>query len=285
MIQNFDDFCLGTYVLVDEVWPQIAPHCRRPGPAPVCSDPELVTMAVVGECRGWDKETVLLSNWHAHRDLFPHQPERSRFNRRRRLLLATLDLAQGRQCVLDSLPIPVIRFHLVPASNRTGWQAYEARLGRVPAKKQTIFDYKLYLLATLNGVTLDVVLAPANVAELQVGTDLLADHADLAVLGDKAFISARCGRGAGCQPDSPPDRGPAQWAPAAASGGAPHLQLGPADHRNRPQPAGGAIPPRAQPCPKHCRPARACTPNSPPRRCASASIAGWSSPPSCRSRH
>jgi hypothetical protein len=200
-VPSFEDFCLWAYVLVDEVWPRIAPHCRRPGPAPACSDPELVTMALVGECRGWDEETVLVSQWAHHRDLFPHQPERSRFNRRRRqlagainqvrrLLLASPDLAQDRQCVLDSLPVPVMRFHLVPAGNRVGWQAYDARFGWVPSKKCTIFGYKLYLLTTLNGVILDFVLASANVPELTVGVDLLDAHTDLDVLGDKAFISA-----------------------------------------------------------------------------------------------
>lgn len=201
VVSSFEDFCLWTYVLVDEVWPQIAPHCRRPGPPPRCSDPELITMALVGECRGWDEETVLVSHWAHHRDLFPHQPERSRFNRRRRqlagainqvrrLLLASLDLAQDRQCVLDSLPIPVIRFHLVPAGNRGEWQAHDARFGWVSSKKQTIFGYKLYLLTTLNGVILDFVLAPANTPELTVGVELLDAHTDLEVLGDKAFISA-----------------------------------------------------------------------------------------------
>ncbi len=197
---TFEDFCLWVYCTIDELWPQIAPHCRRPGPAPICSDPELVTMALVGECKGWDQETDLLSHWHAHRDLFPHQPERSRFNRRRRqlagainqlrrLLLATLDLAADRQCVLDSLPIPVIRFHLVPGGARAEWQAYEARFGKVPSKKITIFGYKLYLLVTLTGVILDFALVPANVPELQAGADLLRAHTDLDAFGDKAFIS------------------------------------------------------------------------------------------------
>jgi len=201
MIRTFDDFCLWTYVLVDEVWPQIAPHCRRPGPTPACSDPELVTMALVGECQGWDEETVLVSQWAHHRDLFPHQPERSRFNRRRRqlagainqvrrLLLATLDLAADRHCVLDSLPVPVMGFHLVPNGARSYWASYEARFGWVPSKKQTIFGYKLYLLTTLHGVILDFVLAPANVPELTVGVEVLDAHTDLDVLGDKAFISA-----------------------------------------------------------------------------------------------
>jgi hypothetical protein len=198
---TFEDFCLWTYCIVDEVWRQIAPQCRRSGPVPVCSDAELVTMALVSECCGWDQETEAVSRWQQHRDLFPHQPSRTRFNRRRRalqrainelrrLLLATLDLAQDRQCVIDSLPIPVIRFHLVPSANRADWQAYEARFGRVPSKKITIFGYKLYLLVTLSGVILDFVLAPANVLELHAGQEVLEEHTDLETLGDKAFVSA-----------------------------------------------------------------------------------------------
>jgi hypothetical protein len=201
MITSFEDFCLWTYVLVDDCWRQIAPWDHRPGPKPACSDVELVTMALIGECKGWREETVLLSEWAAHRDLFPRQPSRTRFNRRRRqlqgainqvrrLLTATLDLAADHQCVLDSLPVPVIHFHLVPRGARSYWESYEARFGRVPSKSLTIFGYKLYLLVTQTGVILDFTLAAANAGELQVGTELLEEHTDLEVLGDKAFISA-----------------------------------------------------------------------------------------------
>ncbi len=180
MIASFDDFCLWTYCLVDDWWPRIAPACHRPGPPPICSDPEVVTMALVAECCGWDQETEAVSRWAAHRDLFPCQPERSRFNRRRRqlagainalrrLILGELDLARDRTCVLDSLPVPVIRFHLVPASNHAEWQAFAARFGKVPSKKLTIFGYKLYLLTTLTGVIRDFVLTPANVSECRPG--------------------------------------------------------------------------------------------------------------------
>lgn len=201
MIASFEDFCLWTYVLVDDLWPQIAPACARPGPAPVCSDPELITMALVGEAKGWHEETVLLSEWAAHRDLIPHQPSRTRFNRRRRQLqgainqlrrrlLTELDLAADRQCALDSLPVPVMAFHLVPEGARAEWEAHDARFGKVPSKRQTIFGYKLYTLVTLGGVIRDFVLTPANVMELQAGVELLEEHTDLTVLGDKAFISA-----------------------------------------------------------------------------------------------
>jgi hypothetical protein len=157
-------------------------------------------MALVGESQGWDVETELLSPFSEHTDLFPRIPSQSRFNRRRRNLasafnlirlciLRCLDVAQDRLCLIDSLPIPVVHFHLVPGS--TGdWRAYGARFGKVSSKKQTIFGYRLHLLITLGGVILDFELAPANATDLEVGFELLMEHTDLEVLGDKGYISA-----------------------------------------------------------------------------------------------
>src|SRR3954447_230790 len=116
MITQFEDYCLWMYVAVDELWPLVAPRCRRPGPAPVCSDSELVTMVLVGESRGWDEETELGREWRARRDLFPQVRERSRFNRRRRALapainelrraiLRLLGLARHRHGATDHLPV------------------------------------------------------------------------------------------------------------------------------------------------------------------------------------
>jgi hypothetical protein len=202
MIAQFEDYCLWMYVVIDELWPTVAPLCRRPGPAPGCSDSELVTMVLVGESRGWDEETDLVREWGARRDLFPVVPERSRFNRRRRALapainelrrltLRLLDLATDRQCAIDSLPVPALRFHLVPSSSAVGhWSEHGAAFGKVTTKKQTIFGYKLQLLVTLNGVILDFLLAPANVTDLEAGAELLAKHRDLLVLGDKGYLSA-----------------------------------------------------------------------------------------------
>ena len=202
MIADFDDFCLYLYVLVDDLWARLGPHYRRPGPAPACSDSELITLVLAGECRGWDQETDLVAAWQDYRALFPVLPERSRFNRRRRALmhainalrrvvLTGLDLARDRQVVIDSLPVPVMQFHLVPSSASTStWRAAGAAFGKVSSKKQTIFGYKLHLLVTLGGVILDFELAPANVHDLTVGAELLAEQRDLLALGDKAYYSA-----------------------------------------------------------------------------------------------
>lgn len=157
-------------------------------------------MALVGECRGWDQETEVVSAWRQRPDLFPHVPERSRFNRRRRNLmqafnlirqsvLRLLDLAQDRHCAIDSMPVPVVQFHLVPGATRE-WAAHGATFGNVVSKKQTIFGYTLHRLVTLNGVILDFILAPAHATDLAVGAELLEEHTDLVVIGDKGYISA-----------------------------------------------------------------------------------------------
>jgi hypothetical protein len=200
MIADFDDFCLYVYCIVDEICQQLAPVLHRPGPAPTTlSDSELIALALIGECRGWDIETELLGHAPMYRHLFPRLPSQSRFNRRRRNLalifngirrsvLQVLDVAQDPLTVIDSLPVPVVQFHLAPAST-ADWDVHGATFGHCASKKQTIYGYKLHLLLTVGGVILDFELAPANATDLEVGTELLAEHTDLTVVGDKAYIS------------------------------------------------------------------------------------------------
>src|SRR5438067_10475949 len=90
MITDFRDFCMVSYVIIDDLYQQLAPHLGlKPGPVAECSDSEIITMAIVGE---WNKETTLLANWQLFPDLFPVLPTRTRFNRRRRNLAAVINL-------------------------------------------------------------------------------------------------------------------------------------------------------------------------------------------------
>ncbi len=200
MITDFDDFVTWMDVLIDEIWQRLARLYQRPGPQPICSDSELITMAIVGQCRECDKETNLMQEWRAYRHLFPQLPERSRFNRRRRnlmgainhirrIVLQVLDVAQDHQCVMDRLPVPVVQFHLVPGS--TGdWAAHGATFGRCPTKKQTIYGYRLHLLITVGGVMLDFTVTPANADDRAAAGELLSAAHDLTVIGDKGYSSA-----------------------------------------------------------------------------------------------
>ena len=103
MIANFDDFCLYTYATVDDICLQLTPYLKRPGPQPECTDSELISMVLIGECKGWDIETELLSEFSDRADLFPCLPSQSRFNRRRRNLMGVINAI--RQIVLESLDI------------------------------------------------------------------------------------------------------------------------------------------------------------------------------------
>lgn len=204
MIEDFEDFCVWVYVVVDDIWEGLVPLFRRPGPEPGCSDPELIAMTIIGECRGWDLETQLLANFRERRDLFPTIPSQSRYNRRRRHLaqafnlvrravLGLLDLAADRQCAIDSLPVPVVGFHMAPACSRE-WAVSGASFGRVASKKRTIYGYKLHTLVTLGGAILDFELAPAHVTDLEAGEELLSGHTDLDAYGDKGYISREVAR-------------------------------------------------------------------------------------------
>ena len=76
------------------------------------------------------------------------------------MLLSDIEAASENLCIIDSLPMPVIQFHIVPSSSND-WSCYGADYGRVESKQQTIFGYKLHLLVTASGVIVDFELAPA----------------------------------------------------------------------------------------------------------------------------
>jgi hypothetical protein len=109
------------------------------------------------------------------------------------VVLRQLDLSADGQAAIDSVPVPVVKFHLVPGA--TGdWAAHGADFGKVASKKITIFGFKLHLLVSLGDLILDFELAPASAADLTVGAELLAAHTDLTVFGDKGYISAELAR-------------------------------------------------------------------------------------------
>jgi len=201
MITDFEDFVTWMFVTIDDLWQKIAPMYDRPGPDPTsCSDSELITIAIVSECRGWDRETHLMAEWKPYRSLFPRLPERSRFNRRRRnlmfainqirhLIVAGLDIAQDAYGVIDGLPLPVMEFHLAPQRSRD-WDAAGATFGYCASKKKTYFGYRLNLVITSGGVILDFELMAANADERDAAEDLLPLHPGRTFIGDKGYVSA-----------------------------------------------------------------------------------------------
>lgn len=204
MIRGFVDLCTVVYVVIDDLYrAHLAPLDRRPGPQAGCTDSELITLTLVAELVGLDNEVAFLAYVRRnHPTLFPVLPERSWYNRRRRALgeatnalrrqigrrvWADLPTDERDLCLLDSLPVPVVGF--AHATGRHRWRGYAA-YGYNATKQQTIYGFKLHLLATHSGLILDFALVPANIADGALTAQLLADQAHLTVLGDKAYLNA-----------------------------------------------------------------------------------------------
>jgi DDE family transposase len=204
MIESFTDLCIAIYVLVDDLYQIVAAPCdHRPGPRAECSDSEVITLTLVAELLGLDEEKRFLAYVRRHYlPLFPHLPERSRFNRRRRCLTEVtnrirrllqaatwrlLTPAERALGVIDSMPVAVVGFHHARDPHR--WLG-EATYGHVASKKQTLYGFKLHLLIGQCGLILDFALAPAHHADSALLEQLLVDNADWTVLGDKGYINA-----------------------------------------------------------------------------------------------
>ena len=200
--QDFEGLCTALYCLVDECYqPLAARYDHRPGPAPACSDSEVITLTLVAELWSMDEEVAFLAYMRRHwRALFPVLPERSRYNRRRRALqqvtaqirrqvLRLLDLVQPLDTLwlIDSLPLPVVGF--AHARGRHRWRGL-ASYGYNAAKKMTFYGFKLHLLATAGGLILDFALAPAHLGDGTLTETLLRDKPAATVLGDKAYLNA-----------------------------------------------------------------------------------------------
>ena len=154
-------------------------------------------MILVAECKGWAIETQLLSEFSQHPHLFPRLPSQSRFTGADatwepssiRCGTGSWQPSKGPRSPCVLLIMPVMQFHLVPSSSND-WTCYGADYGRVESRKQTLFGYKLHLLVTAGGVIVDFELAPAS-DDLSVGYELLSQHQDKQVIGDKAVKEQR----------------------------------------------------------------------------------------------
>ena len=155
-------------------------------------------MILIAECKGWDIETQLLSDFSQHPSSLYCLVRGSTGEDEiwgqssigfGRFSSQTLK-GRRRNCVLLIVCRFLIQFHLAPSSSNN-WSCYGADYGRVESRKQTIFGYKLHLLVTASGVIVDFELASASATDLSVGYELLSEHQNKQVIGDKAYISTQ----------------------------------------------------------------------------------------------
>jgi len=182
-----EDLFVYVYVLVDDAISSgaiaIAP---RPGPAPGCSDAELLTIALVRHLLGRRSEAGFLAevarDW-AH--LFPQLPHQSEANRRigwlwgafeqlRALLAARLPEDDCQQAGTSALPVK----HTSRVRGADGWTGpgndLAARFGRDAAHAEWFYGFRLAIKADLGSrIVRAWSIVPAAVNEREVADDLL----------------------------------------------------------------------------------------------------------------
>jgi len=197
-----EDLFVYVYVLVDDAISSGAIAIPpRPGPAPACSDAELLAIALVRHLLGRRSEAGFLAevarDW-AH--LFPRLPHQSEANRRirwlwgaseqlRALLAARLPEDDCQQIDTSALPVK----HASRVRGPDQWTGpgndLAARFGRDAAHAEWFYGFRLAIKTDLGSrIVRAWSIVPAAVSERDVAHDLLeAGPPPRDLLADKGF--------------------------------------------------------------------------------------------------
>jgi hypothetical protein len=196
-----EDLFVYTYALVDDAITtgtlRIPP---RPGPAPACSDAEVLTIALVRHLLGRRSEAGFLAeiarDWAGLFPVLPHQSELNRrirwlwgaFDQLRVLLVGMLPVDDCAQIDTSALPVK----HPSRVRSPDGWlgpNGLHARFGRDAAHGEWFYGFRLAVKTDLGSrVVRAWSIVPAAVNERLVASDLLDDGpVPRDLLADKGF--------------------------------------------------------------------------------------------------
>ena len=209
-----EDLFVYVYVLIhDLMTARIIAIPPRPGPAPGCSDAELLAIALVRHLLGRRSEAGFLAevarDW-AH--LFPRLPHQSEANRRIRWLRGAFEqirvtlaarLPEDDCQQIDTSALPVKHTSRVRGPDSwTGPDGLHARFGRDAAHAEWFYGFRLAIKTDLGSrIVRAWSIVPAAVNERDVADDLLeAGPPPRDLLVDKgftgrAFAASQAGRG------------------------------------------------------------------------------------------
>lgn len=197
MPPDLDALLTALYVCVDDS----LPARRGPGRPPRTTDSELICLAVAQvllDCHS-DRQFLAVAGYRlAH--LFPVRPKHSGYHQRVRalapliaqalsVLAADTPHANEQLRLLDSTPIPCAQSRTtVRRSEFAGVAAY----GYCASHSRYFWGFRLYLLATSDGIPIGYELAPANASEREVAAELLerCSEPGQVIIGDKGFAGA-----------------------------------------------------------------------------------------------
>ncbi|MCO5219003.1 MAG: hypothetical protein M9909_09250 [Thermomicrobiales bacterium] len=183
---NADTFLTTVYVIIDDFCARHLPPVR-PGPKPIMSDSEVLTIQVVKTWHGSSERGALAWIAQTYAAYFPHVLSPSAFNRRAHALAPKMALLQhdlverlrsgDETCeIIDGLPIPLAS--PVRGQHRRCFTQDEADIGRCSNGKSWYYGVEMMTAVTASGVITGFVTAPARNGERWMANALYSWRAD-----------------------------------------------------------------------------------------------------------
>jgi hypothetical protein len=168
---------------------------------PKMSDIEIISLSITMESLSIDSENLFWKKiQNDFKKEFPNLIDRTRFNRRRKLLADQINycwsqlsnlMNEGQDTyVVDSMSIPVIK--LVRETSRKTFLEDEEnapKKGYSAITKQFIIGYKIHLIVSKQGVPADLMITPANVHDINFLKENELEILNCTLLGDRAYLS------------------------------------------------------------------------------------------------
>jgi len=208
MNADLDALATALYVTIDDLLlanPDLLPERPAVGIAPLLSDAELLTMAVLQALLGFANEARWIR--HARRHLtamFPYIPARSGYNKRLREATSMMSGVMrmiAMRCasrhddlwLIDSTPVECGRSReTAKRSDLVGWAGY----GYCASHSRYFWGLRLHLIATPSGLPIAFALSDPKIDEREIARDLLdfelallARHGGQTLMADKGYRS------------------------------------------------------------------------------------------------
>jgi hypothetical protein len=176
------------FCLIDDAYALLNPNGRRYEPLKRLSDSEVITLALLQQLRGVESERSFLRDtqrFFSH--LFPGVAglHPSSFHRRVRKLRRFLEplrreilpglVGEPETLLVDSTLLEVLHPRQVKQS--TGWGSSSERVAWVRWGSFSVYGVKLHLVCATNRVPISYELTPANIADISLTEELLAEAA------------------------------------------------------------------------------------------------------------
>lgn len=208
MNTDLDALATRLYVTIDDLLidhPDWAPERPTVGIAPLLTDAELITLAVIQALLGFTSEARFIRHARTHlTGLFPYLPQRPAYNKRLRHAAATMQHVIGviaRDCpswhddlwLVDSTPVECGRSReTVKRSDMAGYATY----GYCASHSRFFWGLRLHLIATPSGLPVAYALTGAKTDERDTALAMihldaaLADRPGQVLIADKGYRSA-----------------------------------------------------------------------------------------------